>query len=585
MRHDAMSDGPESPTGPAVARASGAPRPTWPVFICYRQDDGKAAARWLADHLEKRRLPFALEGSDIEPELDVYFDETAPAVGDWTRIHQPALERARAFLMVCSPGAKVDFGEADWVQKELRWWIDRRGNAPLVIDSTGAEDRYVPDAIKERWPRAQRTRVLPDQWARLSGNDRRTEEARALERILSGIRASEAIVRYEDLERERERARLLRRQRSGLVALAVAALMAAGLAVYLGDRAQRNAEDARAQSILAAARGVTDPMRRALLLMELVGRPAPPQAFSLASAVAQQAIPLAVLRGHEAEVAGAAFSPDGSHIVTASWDGTARVWRADGTGTPVVLRGHTREVRSAAFSPDGTRVITASLDGTARVWRVDGTGVPVVLGTQPSGNVGAGMLSATFNSDGTRAATVSDDGVARVWRTDGAGAPVVLRGHERRVRHAAFSPEGTWVVTASDDATARVWRADGAGERVVLRGHEGEILSATFSADGTRVVTASVDGTARVWPADGSAAPVVLRGHETIVWDAAFSPDGMRVVTASADDTARVWRADGAGEPVVLRGHEDTIGSAAISPDGTQVVTTSGDLTQSLLRA
>ncbi|WP_043432958.1 hypothetical protein, partial [Cystobacter fuscus] len=34
----------------------------------------------------------------------------------------------------------------------------------------------------------------------------------------------------------------------------------------------------------------------------------------------------------------------------------------------VVLRGHEGGVRSATFSPDGQRVVTASLDGTARLW-------------------------------------------------------------------------------------------------------------------------------------------------------------------------------------------------------------------------
>ncbi len=33
-----------------------------------------------------------------------------------------------------------------------------------------------------------------------------------------------------------------------------------------------------------------------------------------------------------------------------------------------VLAGHTGSVVSAAFSPDGTRVVTASDDGTARIW-------------------------------------------------------------------------------------------------------------------------------------------------------------------------------------------------------------------------
>ena len=44
------------------------------------------------------------------------------------------------------------------------------------------------------------------------------------------------------------------------------------------------------------------------------------------------------------------------------------MWAADGSGEPVVLRGHQGPVLSAAWSPDGTRIVTASEDGTARVW-------------------------------------------------------------------------------------------------------------------------------------------------------------------------------------------------------------------------
>src|SRR5262245_44890554 len=74
-----------------------------------------------------------------------------------------------------------------------------------------------------------------------------------------------------------------------------------------------------------------------------------------------------VLKGHSGPVAAASTSPDGSRIVTASDDGTARVWDA-ATGTEsVILRGHTDWVRSAAFSPDGARIVTASHDRTARL--------------------------------------------------------------------------------------------------------------------------------------------------------------------------------------------------------------------------
>jgi WD40 repeat protein len=77
-------------------------------------------------------------------------------------------------------------------------------------------------------------------------------------------------------------------------------------------------------------------------------------------------------------VQSAEFSPDGTRVVTASYDNIARLWDA-ATGASVgVLRGHERWVMSAAFSPDGTRVVTASYDNTARLWSVE---------TIPKGNI------------------------------------------------------------------------------------------------------------------------------------------------------------------------------------------------------
>ena len=67
-------------------------------------------------------------------------------------------------------------------------------------------------------------------------------------------------------------------------------------------------------------------------------------------------------------VTSAAFSPDGSRIVTASWDKTARIWDAATAKEIAVLRGHDDSVYSAAFSPDGSRIVTASEDKTARIW-------------------------------------------------------------------------------------------------------------------------------------------------------------------------------------------------------------------------
>jgi len=65
----------------------------------------------------------------------------------------------------------------------------------------------------------------------------------------------------------------------------------------------------------------------------------------------------------------AAFSGDGSRIVSAGGDGTVRVWDAkSGKGIGEPLRGHQGGVWSAAFSGDGSRIVSAGEDGTVRLW-------------------------------------------------------------------------------------------------------------------------------------------------------------------------------------------------------------------------
>jgi WD40 repeat protein len=127
------------------------------------------------------------------------------------------------------------------------------------------------------------------------------------------------------------------------------------------------------------------------------------------------------------------------------------VWRADGSGEPVVLRGHDDRVWGASFSPDGKHILSESADGTVRVWRADSSGEPVVL----RGHDGE-YLSARFSSDGKY--IVSGGSAIRIWRADGTGSPVILTGHTLPINDARFSPDGLSVVSASDDGTVRVWR-------------------------------------------------------------------------------------------------------------------------------
>jgi WD40 repeat protein len=80
------------------------------------------------------------------------------------------------------------------------------------------------------------------------------------------------------------------------------------------------------------------------------------------------------LTGHDGEVWGVAFSPDGRLLATASYDKKARAWDP-ATGEHLrTLTGHdgwvrrTGRVLGVAFSPDGRLLATASDDKKARAW-------------------------------------------------------------------------------------------------------------------------------------------------------------------------------------------------------------------------
>ncbi|HEX3478925.1 MAG TPA: hypothetical protein VHT91_28075 [Kofleriaceae bacterium] len=72
--------------------------------------------------------------------------------------------------------------------------------------------------------------------------------------------------------------------------------------------------------------------------------------------------------GHNQEVNAAAFSPDGTMIVTAGADATAKLWdRATGKEIDSLAL-HGRAVECVAFSRDGTRIVTGAWDDLAAVW-------------------------------------------------------------------------------------------------------------------------------------------------------------------------------------------------------------------------
>ena len=71
---------------------------------------------------------------------------------------------------------------------------------------------------------------------------------------------------------------------------------------------------------------------------------------------------------HAASVTSCAFNRDGTHVLTASCDATARVHGLKSGKLLKELRGHSSFVNCAAYSADDAAILTAGVDGTLRLW-------------------------------------------------------------------------------------------------------------------------------------------------------------------------------------------------------------------------
>jgi DNA-binding CsgD family transcriptional regulator len=158
-----------------------------PVFIAYRRADGSEVAGWLRECLQGRSV--WVHGTLIyQGTITAYFDQTQPAVPDWTKLQHEELERARAFLLVCSPETVYE-SPNDYLYHEIRWWLDNRSNmAPIPV--TWLDERCIPTIVTERWPKIQFLRVAGDSWPALSSPNGQLLGERTIQSILSGMSLS-----------------------------------------------------------------------------------------------------------------------------------------------------------------------------------------------------------------------------------------------------------------------------------------------------------------------------------------------------------------------------------------------------------
>jgi WD40 repeat protein len=107
----------------------------------------------------------------------------------------------------------------------------------------------------------------------------------------------------------------------------------------------------------------------------------------------------------EGEIWQAKWSADGSCILTACYDGVARVRDAVTGDELLTLSGHEGPIRHVEWNRDESRILTIGDDSTSRVWDAETGDELFAL----SGDL------AEWSSDGSRVLTAGKDGTVRQY--------------------------------------------------------------------------------------------------------------------------------------------------------------------------
>ncbi len=225
-------------------------------------------------------------------------------------------------------------------------------------------------------------------------------------------------------------------------------------------------------------------------------------------------------------------SPDGTKLLTSSFDRTGAI--LDATTLEVLhrLEGHERILRGGAISPDGRLAITTSRDRTTRIWNME-TGERLPYDAPDSRG-----YEAEFLPDGSAFLVAEGSGV-NLYDSTTAKPVSSAPAHPGNVLDIAVSPDGTRFATACSDRVARVFLVATMEQTLEIPNVTSWLHTADWSPDGAMIATGDNDGTCRVWnPETGEMLREIRTGHT--IFKVSFSPDSRRLVTA-ADVSVQVW--------------------------------------------
>jgi len=277
------------------------------------------------------------------------------------------------------------------------------------------------------------------------------------------------------------------------------------------------------------------------------------------------------LYGHQGAVAQAAVSADGRRVVSGGRDRVVRYWDAETGALLKSLPGHENIILAVACAPDGSRFASAGFDGAIKLWEAAG-------GKERSlQSGGAAVRALRFAAGGQRLASLSDDGSLRVW--DGVSGSVIrefpaVPGGGGAL---AYSRDGRLLAVGTREGSVKVLDTDSGAELFAHAGHRGAVLGLDFDPAADRLASTGQDGTIVLWDLARKLRLLDIAAPSGEINAVAWAPDAKGLVTGGFDRALRQWKMPSGAADRVLTRRVGEIRAVASDGDGRLLVVAGAD--------